>query len=112
MWNGAGPLGHIGIATGSGHMISALNHTSGTVHTPIAGYGPAGAPLTFHRLNGVAEIPGASGSGSLGSLAGAALAGLAIGAAIPAVLFGLAALIGVAGAAVIALALGRAAGGS
>lgn len=33
-------------------MVSALNPQVGTVKTPIAGYGPSGAPLTYRRVTG------------------------------------------------------------
>lgn len=101
VWNGLGPLGHIGIATGAGHMVSALNHHSGTVQTPITGYGPGGAPLTFHRLNGAGQVPGGSGSGSAGDIALAMLAGLSVPVVMTAVIF--------AAAAVAAAVLGAAA---
>jgi hypothetical protein len=51
---GSGPNGHIGIAISSREMVSALNPAVGTVRTPIAGYGPQGAPLIYRRVNGVA----------------------------------------------------------
>jgi cell wall-associated NlpC family hydrolase len=50
VWAGFGALGHIGIATDPQHMISALNTHSGTVHTPIAGYGPGSVPVIYRRL--------------------------------------------------------------
>lgn len=50
IWPGFGALGHIGIATDPQHMISALNTHSGTVHTPISGYGPMGVPVIYRRL--------------------------------------------------------------
>ena len=55
---GTGASGHIGIATGPAHMVSALDTTSGTVHTPIAGYGPYGAPLVYRRVLGIPPGPG------------------------------------------------------
>lgn len=50
---GVGASGHIGIVTGPNQMISALNPTIGTARTPIAGYGPYGAPLVYRRLLGI-----------------------------------------------------------
>lgn len=47
---GVGASGHIGIVTGPNQMISALNPSIGTARTPIAGYGPYGAPLVYRRL--------------------------------------------------------------
>ena len=82
VWNGEGPNGHIGIAVSATQMVSALNAQVGTVLTPIQGYGPAGAPLTFRRVTGtvtssVAKAAGVkvpSGAGQLvEELAGAAL---------------------------------------
>lgn len=51
VWPGIGPTGHIGIALGSGQMISALNTRDGTIQTPIQGYGPAGVPLIYRSIN-------------------------------------------------------------
>lgn len=61
IWPGFGGLGHMGIATDPQHMISALNTHSGTVHTPISGYGPIGVPVIYRRLNDAT----ASSSGGL-----------------------------------------------
>ena len=66
VWAGIGALGHIGIATDGTHMVSALSTHYGTVHTPIAGYGPAGVPVIYRRIN-------ALGGGT--STAGASLPG-------------------------------------
>ena len=33
-------------------MVSALNPQAGCAQTPIQGYGPAGAPLTYRRVTG------------------------------------------------------------
>lgn len=81
VWNGLGPAGHIGIALGANQMISALDPAQGTAVTPIDGTGPAGAPLTFRRLNaevldGASSGPTGTGAGAAGTLAGAVLAGL------------------------------------
>lgn len=67
IWAGFGALGHIGIATDTQHMISALNTHSGTVHTPIAGYGPMGVPVIYRRL--------VDKTGNASSSAGASLPG-------------------------------------
>lgn len=113
VWNGLGPLGHIGIATDSAHMISALDTTDGTVHTPIAGYGPAGVPVMFRRINGTAELTAGSSGSTAGDANAVLLAGLA-GAAAPvamaSLLIGVAMLAGLAGAAVAVLVAVRARG--
>jgi hypothetical protein len=59
IWAGAGPDGHIGIATSATSMVSALNPSEGTRRTPILGTGPSSAPLTFRRITGVAAGPAA-----------------------------------------------------
>jgi cell wall-associated NlpC family hydrolase len=41
---------HIGVAVGSGKMISALDPAYGTAVTPIQGYGPAGEALVYRRV--------------------------------------------------------------
>lgn len=87
VWPGALAGGHMGIVTGPGQMISALNPQLGTIVTPIAGYGPAGITPVYRRLTGVAGIPpmppGPYGSGGQVALRLAVLAGagLLIGAA-------------------------------
>lgn len=60
---GTGASGHVGIVTGPNQMISALNPTIGTARTPIAGYGPYGAPLVYRRLLGIpaGQAPGMPG---------------------------------------------------
>ena len=102
------------IATDATHMISALDTTDGTVHTPIAGYGPVGVPLTYRRLTGVAELTAGTSSSTAGDANAVLLAGLA-GAAVPAVfallILGAAAGIGLIGAAVIVMAASRVSGG-
>src|SRR6266568_5088076 len=47
---GEGASGHIGIVTGPDEMVSALDPGDGTKRTPIAGYGPPGAPLVYRRV--------------------------------------------------------------
>ena len=64
IWAGIGALGHMGIATDGQHMISALNHIQGTIHTPIAGFGPAGVPVMYRRITGSATGGGGSSLGS------------------------------------------------
>lgn len=108
IWNGAGPLGHIGIAVDAHTMISAQDAALGTNTSGI----PAslhGAPLTVHRINGAGQLPGASGSGSAGDLLAAALFGASVPAVMVLVLFGAAVIVAavataaaVAGAAYIA----------
>jgi hypothetical protein len=68
IWAGLGALGHIGIAVSETRMVSALNPASGVVETPIKGYGPAAAPLTYRTLKDSA------GSGATAAGAGAAAA--------------------------------------
>lgn len=53
---GTGPNGHIGIVLGANRMISALNEVVGTVRTPIAGYGPPGAPIVYRRVLGTTTV--------------------------------------------------------
>jgi hypothetical protein len=55
---GVGASGHIGIAVSATEMVSALNPSRGTLRTPIAGYGPAGAPLIYRRVNGITVLGG------------------------------------------------------
>lgn len=50
IWPGIGMLAHIGICTGPGRMVSALNQSEGIKETPIEGAGPRGIPLMFRRL--------------------------------------------------------------
>lgn len=52
---GTGANGHIGIAVSVDRMVSALNPQDGCLETPIAGYGPPGAPLIYRRLLGIPE---------------------------------------------------------
>lgn len=55
---GVGASGHIGIVVGPNEMVSALNETQGTARTPIVGYGPYGAPLSYRRILGLPPGPG------------------------------------------------------
>lgn len=79
---GEGPNGHIGIAVSGTHMVSALNTQTGTVLTPIQGFGPPGAPLIYRRVSGTVTAAVARAAGIktrpgaaeiLEELAGAAL---------------------------------------
>lgn len=54
IWVGLGPDGHIGIAVSGDEMVSALNPSAGVARTPIIGTGPAGAPLIYRRVTGLA----------------------------------------------------------
>lgn len=114
VWPGAGPVGHIGIAVDSAHMVSALDHTDGTLHSPIAGFGPAGARLVYRRVNGAGQAAGGAGpSGPLGGLAGlpgaGIVAGLLVGGGIPLLMIGAilagTAVLGLAGALVVTAAV-------
>jgi cell wall-associated NlpC family hydrolase len=51
---GQGVNGHMGFVLAPDQMISALDSSDGTKVTPIAGYGPPGAPIIYRRLLGVA----------------------------------------------------------
>jgi cell wall-associated NlpC family hydrolase len=114
VWNGLGPLGHIGIATDPAHMVSALDHESGTVHTPIQGYGPAGVKVVYRRLNGAGQVPGSASSNPLAGLAGALIGGALLGGGVVVLIGGAilggAFVIGLVGAALVAAAARKAAG--
>ena len=60
IWPGLGASGHMGIAVDGQHMISALNHSKGTLFSPIAGFGPMGIPVMYRRINGSASGGGIS----------------------------------------------------
>lgn len=107
IWNGVGANGHIGIAVDAGTMISALNHSAGTVHTPIAGYGPAGVTVEFHRINGAGQVPGAAGSGTPADVLLAALAGATLPVILGAVILAVGTVGGLAGAAVLVWMMAR-----
>lgn len=68
IWAGSGTGGHMGIVSGAGQMISALNSRYGTAATPVQGYGPQGITPVYRRL-------GLTGGGAIpvGCLPGAAL---------------------------------------
>lgn len=72
VWAGVGASGHIGIAISGTEMISALNPSLGTRKSGIQGSGPAGAPLSFRRVN-AAGSPGGLAPG-LGCTPQAAMA--------------------------------------
>ena len=124
IWSGAGANGHIGIALGPSSMVSALNPTDGTRETPILGTGPAGAPLSFRRVSGLAAGAAAVGAGLSGSSGGGGILGaigrfiagvgeiparLAVAASIavamPFIVAGIAALIGTVGAVLLTLVI-------
>lgn len=113
IWAGVGATGHIGIATSPTTMVSALDSTDGTVETPIQGYGPAGAPLMFRRINGAAAGDGTvtASTGSTSEFAGILGAAL-LGAAVPVALIGIAfigaTVLGLLGAAAVAAAISAA----
>jgi hypothetical protein len=52
IWPGVGATGHMGIFLADNQMVSALNHSSGTVVTPINGYGPRGVANIYRSLTG------------------------------------------------------------
>lgn len=99
---GLGASGHIGIATGSNRMVSALDTSQGTIASPIAGYGPYGAPLIIRRVLGVPAGPGIPQPGGPGGpggvqpvvilmvLAGAVLAAAVLAAVAGAIVAGVA----------------------
>jgi hypothetical protein len=63
---GEGASGHIGIVLGPNQMVSALDSKDGTLVTPIAGYGPPGAPIVYRRVLGAAA---GSAAGAIGQAA-------------------------------------------
>jgi cell wall-associated NlpC family hydrolase len=113
VFQGIGPNGHIGIAISSSHMVSALDSTDGTLVTPIVGYGPAGAPLIYRRINGAAAggaVP--AGSGSTTSEVAGIVAAALLGAAVPLAMAGVILLgalaLGLIGAAAISAVISAA----
>ena len=94
---GPGVSGHIGIVLGPDQMVSALDSASGTLVTPVTGYGPPGAPIVYRRV-----VAAAAGSAA-GSAAAAATGQRGL---IPAVV----ALLAVAGMAAAVLAAATLAG--
>jgi hypothetical protein len=110
IWAGAGPNGHIGIATSPTSMVSALNPSDGTRQTPILGTGPSGAPLTFRRVLGVAAGPGQvvpAGPGG-GGLQGRLVAAVLVALTLPVLVAAGLAVIGVAGGVAVTWALHKA----
>ncbi len=86
---GSGPNGHMGIVLGPDQMVSALDDASGTLVSPITGYGPPGAPVVYRRVIAAAAgtaVSAAAGQGQPGGLAAAAEALLIVGAMVAAVL--------------------------
>lgn len=89
---GQGANGHIGIVLGPDHMVSALDTASGTLESPITGFGPPGAPIVYRRVVAAAAgsvIGSATGTGvpqPSGSMAAAAEALLIVGVMVGAVL--------------------------
>jgi cell wall-associated NlpC family hydrolase len=82
---GEGPNGHIGIVLAADQMVSALDSASGTLVSPITGYGPPGAPVVYRRVVAAAAgtaIGAAAGGGTLqpGALAAAMEVLLVVGA--------------------------------
>jgi hypothetical protein len=114
---GSGPNGHIGIVLGPDQMVSALDTASGTLVSPITGYGPVGAPIVYRRVlaaaAGTAVQAAAGGAGQqqpAGGLLAAAEALLIVGAMAGAVLLA-AVLLGTAVAVGGTWVVMRAAGG-
>lgn len=96
---GEGASGHIGIVLGPDQMVSALDSASGTLVTPITGYGPPGAPIVYRRVIAAAAGTAAASAGqaaggfSPANLAPAMFALLVVGGMAAAVL-GAAVLLG------------------
>ena len=79
VWPGDGPDGHIGIVLGPDEMISALDQASGTVVTPVHGYGPPGVDVVYRRvLSSLAGTALGGSSGQPGGLRAAAEAVLLV----------------------------------
>jgi NlpC/P60 family protein len=96
---GTGPNGHMGIVLGPDRMVSALDSASGTLVSPITGYGPQGAPIVYRRVLAAAAgtaIQGAAGGAGAGGQPG----GGNVGAAVEALL-----IVGVMVGAVLAAAV-------
>lgn len=66
---GVGASGHIGIAVSGTEMVSALNPSMGCARTPIQGYGPAGAPLSYRRVIAAGNVPPGSPGGCASAMA-------------------------------------------
>lgn len=102
---GAGANGHMGIVLGPDQMVSALDSASGTLVTPITGYGPPGAPIVYRRVLGVAAgtaVGGAMGAAgaAAGTVANAATGSQGTGAMVVALI-----LVGTMATAVLAAAV-------
>jgi hypothetical protein len=90
IWVGDGADGHSGLAVSDTEMVSALNPADGVMRTPIQGTGPAGSPLIYRRVSGLAggTIPAvAAGQGTSHPplVVAAVVAGMYLGAAVLAV---------------------------
>lgn len=72
LWVGAGASGHMGIVTGKGRMISALNPQLGTLASPIQGYGPTNT-WQYRRLSNITPGTSTATTGSASAGAGAGL---------------------------------------
>jgi NlpC/P60 family len=78
---GLGAGGHMGIVLGPNQMVSALDSAQGTTITPVAGYGPAGAPLVYRRVKGTGAAPvPATDAAAAGGLVGSVLVPMLVGA--------------------------------
>jgi cell wall-associated NlpC family hydrolase len=67
-----GPVTYKGVQYSQG-MVSALDTTDGVIETPVHGFGPAGVPVMFRRINAV--------GGGTGNLLAAQGCGPTVGAA-------------------------------
>lgn len=77
VWAGVGASGHIGIALGNNQMVSALNHSQGTIKSPIQGYGPRGVAVIFRTVSGNSGAGLSAPTGCASALATPALIALA-----------------------------------
>lgn len=81
---GEGVNGHIGIVLGPNQMVSALDTASGTLVSPIAGYGPPGAPIVYRRVMAAAAGTAAgrvtAATTTAATVTSQALGGLGLGA--------------------------------
>jgi hypothetical protein len=92
IWVGVGAAGHMGLAISATHMISALDPQYGTAVTPIAGFGPPGAPLIYRRIKGVGSdgsVPAAAQGQAAGNVAADLLLGAGVGLASVGLLVGI-----------------------
>jgi len=106
---GSGPNGHMGIVLGPDRMVSALDSASGTLVSPITGYGPQGAPIVYRRV--LAAAAGSAVAAAGGQAGGGAAAAGAAGAAVAALLI-VAVMVGAVLAAALAAGAAIAAGGT